>query len=296
MLKLLLSVALVSLGSGVWAVDNAILIGWDGADWRVVEPMLDEGLLPNLASLGGGVAVFENPGATCTTPGWACVFTGRSYWYHRCYSNGDFSEIPPWKTLHAQLKWDRFDVYHLSGKAGYTGIRPGEPYAQVASMCAYAYSLSRDRETVWALAFPKLQEAVANYKNNGKRFVFLCVFREPDLEGHQYGSRSPEYRAEIVADDVVLGQMVAYLAQEDVLDQTFISVCSDHGFQIYGDDGEGSTSQYEHRMAPLGFLANNKYEIAGKRLIQYDWVRTLVDALELDASNWPPLQGTSFAD
>ncbi len=34
-------------------MSRVLLIGWDGADWRILDPMLEAGLLPNLASLIG---------------------------------------------------------------------------------------------------------------------------------------------------------------------------------------------------------------------------------------------------
>lgn len=33
------------------AMSRVLLIGWDGADWRILDPMLEAGILPNLASL-----------------------------------------------------------------------------------------------------------------------------------------------------------------------------------------------------------------------------------------------------
>jgi len=33
-----------------------VLVGWDGADWRLINPLLDRGEMPNLARLvSGGV-------------------------------------------------------------------------------------------------------------------------------------------------------------------------------------------------------------------------------------------------
>ena len=34
-------------------MSRVLLIGWDGADWRILDPMLEAGILPNLASLIG---------------------------------------------------------------------------------------------------------------------------------------------------------------------------------------------------------------------------------------------------
>ncbi len=30
---------------------KVLLVGWDGADWKVIHPLLDAGKMPNLAAL-----------------------------------------------------------------------------------------------------------------------------------------------------------------------------------------------------------------------------------------------------
>src|SRR5438132_8232793 len=41
---------------------RVLVIGWDGADWRILDPLLEAGALPNLASLieRGGRAVLNS--------------------------------------------------------------------------------------------------------------------------------------------------------------------------------------------------------------------------------------------
>src|SRR5688572_28432874 len=34
-------------------MSRVLLVGWDGADWRILDPMIESGLLPNLAALTG---------------------------------------------------------------------------------------------------------------------------------------------------------------------------------------------------------------------------------------------------
>src|SRR5688500_12251791 len=35
----------------VWSMSRVILIAWDGADWRILDPLLEQGALPNLQAL-----------------------------------------------------------------------------------------------------------------------------------------------------------------------------------------------------------------------------------------------------
>jgi len=57
---------------------RVLLIGWDGADWRILDPMLDEGILPNLASLisRGGKATLKSTLPTHSWAAWPSFLTG----------------------------------------------------------------------------------------------------------------------------------------------------------------------------------------------------------------------------
>lgn len=57
---------------------RVLLIGWDGADWRILDPMLEEGLLPNLSALisRGGRAVLKSTMPTHSWAAWPSFLTG----------------------------------------------------------------------------------------------------------------------------------------------------------------------------------------------------------------------------
>src|SRR5438067_6844251 len=55
-----------------------LLIGWDGADWRILDPLLEAGVLPNLAALiqRGGRAVLRSTIPTHSWTAWPSFLTG----------------------------------------------------------------------------------------------------------------------------------------------------------------------------------------------------------------------------
>jgi predicted AlkP superfamily phosphohydrolase/phosphomutase len=59
-------------------MSRVLLIGWDGADWRILDPMLEAGALPNLARLieRGGRAVLKSTMPTHSWSAWPSFLTG----------------------------------------------------------------------------------------------------------------------------------------------------------------------------------------------------------------------------
>jgi predicted AlkP superfamily phosphohydrolase/phosphomutase len=57
---------------------RVLVIGWDGADWRILDPMLEKGALPNLAGLieRGGRAVLKSTLPTHSWAAWPSFLTG----------------------------------------------------------------------------------------------------------------------------------------------------------------------------------------------------------------------------
>jgi predicted AlkP superfamily phosphohydrolase/phosphomutase len=60
------------------AVSRVLLVGWDGADWRILDPMLDGGLLPNLAGLleRGAKGVLRSTTPNHSWAAWPSFLTG----------------------------------------------------------------------------------------------------------------------------------------------------------------------------------------------------------------------------
>ena len=57
---------------------RVLVIGWDGADWRILDPLLDRGELPNLAALigRGGRTVLKSTLPTHSWSAWPSFLTG----------------------------------------------------------------------------------------------------------------------------------------------------------------------------------------------------------------------------
>src|SRR6266571_7400231 len=60
------------------ASSRVLLIGWDGADWRILDPMLEQGALPNLAALisRGERGVLRSTIPTHSWSAWPSFLTG----------------------------------------------------------------------------------------------------------------------------------------------------------------------------------------------------------------------------
>jgi predicted AlkP superfamily phosphohydrolase/phosphomutase len=59
-------------------MSRVLVVGWDGADWRILDPLLERGALPNLAALigRGGRAVLRSTIPTHSWSAWPSFLTG----------------------------------------------------------------------------------------------------------------------------------------------------------------------------------------------------------------------------
>jgi len=88
-------------------VENAVLIGWDGANRPEVRDLLAAGELPNLSRLVAAGAMTDTSvttGATETKPGWTEILTGRNAELLGIKDNLIYRPIPPGYTIFDVLK------------------------------------------------------------------------------------------------------------------------------------------------------------------------------------------------
>ena len=66
---------------------RVLLVGWDGADWRILDPMLEDGILPNLASLidRGAKGVLKSTVPNHSWSAWPSFLTGMEPSNHGVY-------------------------------------------------------------------------------------------------------------------------------------------------------------------------------------------------------------------
>src|SRR2546428_10985559 len=88
-------------------MSRVMLIGWDGADWRILDPLLEQGALPNLQALisKGARGVLKSTIPTHSWAAWPSFLTGVEPADHGVYHileqvPRDHKEIPgPYRTI-----------------------------------------------------------------------------------------------------------------------------------------------------------------------------------------------------
>jgi len=73
---------------------RVLLVGWDSADWRLIEPLLEEGHMPHLAALieSGVYGRLSTINPPLSPMLWTSIATGKRPWKHGVLG---FTEIHP---------------------------------------------------------------------------------------------------------------------------------------------------------------------------------------------------------
>jgi predicted AlkP superfamily pyrophosphatase or phosphodiesterase len=137
-------------------IDNALLVGWDGAMRQRVVELLKAGELPNLSRLiaaGGMTDTMVTTGATETKSGWAEILTGRSADGLGIEDNLAYRPIPEGLTVFALLKKriPGIKTVFLAGKENNVSFRgPHEICINCATRQPPDFRKTRywDRETI----------------------------------------------------------------------------------------------------------------------------------------------------
>lgn len=93
---------------------QTIVIGLDGANWPLIEPWIEEGYLPNIASLREqgthGASRSHLPPVTC--PNWKCYASGKNpgklgvYWWERIDTDSPSMHLPDSTDFRSPEIWD----------------------------------------------------------------------------------------------------------------------------------------------------------------------------------------------
>ncbi len=298
---------LVLLSSNAFATTRLILIGWDGADRRNIETLLESGELPNLEALiaRGSYAEINVTGQTDTKAGWAQILTGYDGDINRVHNNDRYKAIPAGLTVFERLKLSLDDnIYNvfITGKDKHIGSRKIGRHKKLPfynaeqALDCYALNEKRHNYEVYDLCFACLEEYA---KTSPDIPLFAMIhFRSPDRQGHDYREASEQYASALIRLDRFLGKM-----QEDFEGFGFkpiIIVTSDHGF-----DRQNATFHFKrsrknkkrgktHFMAPYVFMASNLFGLK-ERGLRLDIAPTIYDAFGVDWTQFEPeLQGISL--
>ncbi|HEX6580151.1 MAG TPA: alkaline phosphatase family protein [Actinomycetota bacterium] len=97
-------------------MSRVILIAWDGADWRIVDPLLEQGALPNLQALldKGQREVLRSTVPTHSWSAWPSFLTGVDPDDHGVY---DILETKPGTLKQYPVTLKQYPVTYRSIKA-----------------------------------------------------------------------------------------------------------------------------------------------------------------------------------
>lgn len=251
-----------------WSSAAVILVGWDGADFRVVREMADSGQLPNLNRLTWGR--MEIVSVTQTAPSWQEQLSGLPWYVTGCVSNYNCKPVEPGKSIFGWLK------AHLKTSAFLTG-KPWLPgtLSNIAESADIGGDINQTIE--------QFGDMCLSYARSHD-FVF-CHSRQPDNSGHKYGGTSEKYREKLLRLDVQLGR---YIDEGHT-----ILISSDHGFEQLMPVGY-TNPDIPPRVFPFGFAhirernaivgSNRPINVVGAT--ELDVFKTLVDLLELPTAWW----------
>ena len=206
----------------------------------------DHEATPTLDSLAAAGVLFEQvfAAAPITLPSHASMLTGMSPLQHGVRNNGMFTLPESVETLAARLSAEGYDT-----AAFVSASVLARRYGLGRSFDHYDDDLSRGRHHGQRMVPERpgnvtLAAALEWFEGRGSGKPFFCWFHLYDP--HQAYDPPPEFRrrfandlytAEIAFADSIVAQLLGYLDENDLLDDTIISVVGDHGEGL-GEHGE----------------------------------------------------------
>lgn len=265
---------------------NVILISFDGYQRNHLWEQLDAGEMPNLERFmeeGVYLELNQIDTKTQTKTAHAQMLSGYQNNVTGVYANLlVFHPLPIGYTL-----LERAETHFGSGNVA-TGFISGKTH-NIAPVFA-------DMEGVdyVSIVGEYLEDETGGTGEKFLRFIddhhedhFVAFFHtaEPDKLGHLYGENSLEYHEGGLRCDRYLGLILDKLEEHDIMNETLVYVCTDHGFL---EDG------FEHPNEPLIWLVSNDLRLEENvdetRLFIPDIAATIYRSLGIDVTE-PPLRG-----
>jgi len=244
------------------SAQNLFIMGWDGAGYNNIKPLLENGELPNLSrflSDGGKLIEVENHTETATVAGWTTIFTGLTYDITAVAGNKPYNGkvLTPDDRLNF---WLKNLPYHYS----FINQLQNQPTAPLKVGWFVSKRFLSDDPSItplneiasnadsYVLSSPNpyydyldvlTRATIAFIESHDNQDYVVFMHTNPDFYGHKFGENSPEYLNEFARSDEAFGQIVPYLSND-----TIVIITTDHGF----DEGG-----FNHINAPDCWMATN---------------------------------------
>jgi predicted AlkP superfamily pyrophosphatase or phosphodiesterase len=284
------------------SAQNLFIMGWDGAGYNNIKPLLENGELPNLdrfLSGGGKLIEVETHTETATVAGWTTIFTGLTYDITAVLGNKPYNGevLTPDDRLNFWLK-------NLPYYYSFINQLQNQPDAPLKVGWFVSKGFLSDDPTItplneitsnadsYVLSSPNpyydyldvlTRATIAFIESHENQDYVVFMHANPDVYGHKFGEDSPEYLNEFVRSDEAFGQILPYLSND-----TIIIITTDHGF----DEGG-----FSHMNAPDCWMATNlkihpHYRNERKGANMRDIPVTILNQYELSVN--PFLRGKSL--
>ena len=238
---------------------KTLLVGWDAADWRVMSPLIDQGLMPNTAALikrgtMGNLATLD-PVLSPTL--WTSIATGKRPYKHGVHG---FSEpdpvsgaIRPVTNLSRKTKaiWNILNQEELDSiVVGWWPSHPVEPLSRGVMVSNHFQRATGKSLETWKMDPacvhpPRLAETLKDLRfhpvelNQDVLFTFLPALQEMNQEQLDEVHKDPRLKSlmKIIADTTTIHSAATALLQNEPWD--FAAIYYDgidhfgHGFMKY---------------------------------------------------------------
>lgn len=245
---------------------SLIIVGWDGAGWNNVKPMMDAGELPNLATLTSGPMEIVN--ATITIPSWTTIWTGTTPDQHGAYTNDTWAPVPYKSTVIGKVGEMGYTTGWFVSKA-YLSIEGYSPLVCMMKKTDYHKTVPINRnyymqhlDDYQDILFNALAATLTDVQDDFLAFIHL----DPDVFGHLYGENSERYLEEIRKSDATLGRILAIKPP-----CTDVIVLADHGFNEDKTHHRNAPDVWAASTMPLSYGTHRDIGITILDYFGFDW-------------------------